>query len=153
MKKLYILIGRIIFWLSWPIQRVVLSFSTRTRVLVITQDNKVLLLRGWIGSGCWGLPGGALHRNEVPSHGASRELYEETGINISPDKLMKIGVAKHRQHGLRYKYYQFAVAIKTPKSVKTNKYEIADYCWQPISKLDELSLCEEVHSCIDNWNT
>jgi 8-oxo-dGTP pyrophosphatase MutT (NUDIX family) len=55
-----------------------------TRVAVIDADDRVLLLHTWdpgrAGSEVWELPGGGLEDGEVPTDGARRELYEETGI-------------------------------------------------------------------------
>ncbi len=35
----------------------------------------------------WGCPKGTLHEDERPSEGAAREVYEETGLKLSPSNL------------------------------------------------------------------
>jgi 8-oxo-dGTP pyrophosphatase MutT (NUDIX family) len=54
------------------------------RVAVIDAKRRVLLLHTWDpgvnDSEVWELPGGGLREGEIPSDGARRELYEETGI-------------------------------------------------------------------------
>jgi 8-oxo-dGTP pyrophosphatase MutT (NUDIX family) len=52
--------------------------------ICISPENKVLLVRGR-ASQKWSFPKGHKERNEPSFHCAMRELYEETGINISND--------------------------------------------------------------------
>jgi 8-oxo-dGTP diphosphatase len=47
---------------------------------------RLLLLRQPAMRG-WGLPAGLLKRNEHPSVGAARELFEETGVRVDPADL------------------------------------------------------------------
>ena len=47
---------------------------------------RLLLLRQPPGRK-WGLPAGLLRRGEPPVHGAARELYEETGVQLAPEQL------------------------------------------------------------------
>jgi 8-oxo-dGTP diphosphatase len=51
----------------------------------ILHDNKVLLLKknpGLFGAGKWNAPGGKLQPNETAEHCATREVYEETGLEV-----------------------------------------------------------------------
>lgn len=66
----------------------------------IIDDSKVLhrlLLQrktaGKFGEGKWNGPGGKLRLGEIPYDGAKREVYEETGLNVSNLKLH--GILKH----------------------------------------------------------
>lgn len=45
------------------------------------------------GEGTWTMPGGKLHYGESFEEGAKREIFEETGINISVDDLRVITVS------------------------------------------------------------
>ncbi len=56
--------------------------------------------------GRWVLPGGMLHRNEHPTDGARREVYEETGLRIIPCGLLAV---RHRilQDGTANVYWVF----------------------------------------------
>ncbi|GIF21089.1 hypothetical protein Ate02nite_38190 [Paractinoplanes tereljensis] len=47
---------------------------------------RLLLLRQPSHHG-WGLPAGLLKKNEHPHVGAARELFEETGVRVHPDKM------------------------------------------------------------------
>ena len=65
---------------------------------VITDDqNRVLVIRRR-DNGAWQLPGGILELDETPEAGTRREVREETGVDITLERLtgvyknMKIGV-------------------------------------------------------------
>ena len=55
--------------------------------------NKVLLVqrRNEPFQGCWALPGGFVDEHEDLSEAASRELKEETDVNLKPSKLKELG--------------------------------------------------------------
>ena len=56
----------------------------------------------WAGL-CWEVPGGGVLRDEDPICAASRELFEETGIAVSPGELTFLGRSAH-QNALVYSY-------------------------------------------------
>jgi 8-oxo-dGTP pyrophosphatase MutT (NUDIX family) len=58
----------------------------------MNEHNEVLLVRNWIGSQKWEMPGGGVKRNEDPAVGARRELFEETGIKAKPQELTHLGL-------------------------------------------------------------
>lgn len=60
--------------------------------IVLIQDNKILLGEriNSHGANHWGMPGGNLEFNEVPEHGAIREVLEETGIKLGTVKFWTI---------------------------------------------------------------
>jgi ADP-ribose pyrophosphatase YjhB (NUDIX family) len=45
------------------------------------------------GEGTWTMPGGKLHFLEKPEDGATRELFEETGMKTSPENLKLISLS------------------------------------------------------------
>ena len=62
------------------------------RVLLLDAQDRVLLFRGVDPEeperGTWWLtPGGGLDPGETPAQGASRELFEETGLRVDPAAL------------------------------------------------------------------
>jgi 8-oxo-dGTP pyrophosphatase MutT (NUDIX family) len=57
---------------------------------VYNELGQVLLVRGWVGSQQWELPGGAVEKGEAPQQAAGRELFEETGIVVSMDVLVYV---------------------------------------------------------------
>ncbi|QKJ25357.1 NUDIX domain-containing protein [Aquiluna borgnonia] len=66
-----------------------------TRALIRTPENRILLFLSHFppGSGLepqWVFPGGGLEENETPIDGILREIYEETGLSISPGDLVDL---------------------------------------------------------------
>lgn len=69
------------------------------RVLLLDADERVLLFRGLDPDqperGTWWItPGGGLDPGETHAEGAARELFEETGLRLPPDRL---GVPVHER--------------------------------------------------------
>lgn len=65
-----------------------------TLVFVFNEKNQILLAmkkRGF-GEGKWNGAGGKVDTGETIIEAASRELREETGINIAPEKMEARGV-------------------------------------------------------------
>lgn len=111
-------IGRIAFWVCWPLLRVYLRIGRRTRVLILAEGD-VLVVKGWFGSGDWQLPGGGVHRGEDPQAAAIREVAEETGIQLPAKKLTWLYFAKTRQRGLVFTYDCYVA--KLPKKPKITR--------------------------------
>lgn len=64
-------------------------------VLAVTAGGRVLVTRrhpdkAW--GGCWEYTGGSVVKGETPVQGALRELWEETGIAVSPEDLHPVYV-------------------------------------------------------------
>lgn len=56
---------------------------------VVFQGDKVLLVKEVV-DGCWTLPGGWADPNETPSEAAAREVWEESGYEVKPVKLLMV---------------------------------------------------------------
>lgn len=129
MKRAWVLIGRTVFWLSWPLLYAYFYSSHRTRVLVIV-DGEVLLVKPWLASGRWTLPGGGLHRREDPRTGAVRELREETGILVAPEDLHELSAARvTNRDGHKFFEYAFLVVLPVKPPTTRRKLEITDIIW------------------------
>ena len=63
----------------------------RTRVIVMLNDREILMVKNWLGSQKWTLPGGGMKRGESPEAAAARELLEETGLTVNHDQLDFLG--------------------------------------------------------------
>lgn len=127
-------VGKIVFWLSWPFLHVILRIGSRTRVLVIVEDD-VLLVKDIIGSGHWSLPGGGLKKGEQPVDGAVRELKEETALEVTAEKLQPKGEhTGHNGDGHTYRYHLFVLELPNKPSVQRQATELRDICWMPLKE-------------------
>lgn len=71
-----------------------MTFDTRPAAYaIIVQDDKILLPY-WVENGqeSWTLPGGGLDLAEHPVDGAIREVFEETGFQVSINGLLGVDV-------------------------------------------------------------
>lgn len=138
MKKLWQMVGVAAFWLSRPALRVYLRKTERTRV-IITAEGKVLLVKTWLGSGDWMLPGGGIHKDEEPAAAAIREVYEETGIRLQPADLKFSQSLLPREYNLTFKCSVFTAELAAALPLKAQKGEIIEVAWFNLKDLPKLS--------------
>ena len=120
--------GNIAFWVVWPALFVYLRLGERTRIAVIHED-EVLVVKPWLGSGKWILPGGGLHRGEKPIDGVLRELKEETGLVIEPHLIKSKGQKTIKNSGISASYHLFKADLKEEQLVVASKFEILEFKW------------------------
>ncbi len=90
----------------------------------------------------WAFPGGFLDMNETLQECASRELFEETGLNIESNLLEFFCIADNVQRDPRGRVISgiFTATIKTSKVVKVQASDDAsDVCWFNITEIPELA--------------
>lgn len=134
MKILWELTGKIIHWFARPFIYLLVRGSQRTRI-VVCSGNNIVIVKDWLGDGAWKLPGGGLHNGENPAVGAARELYEETSLNIQPDQLKPIEVKFSKQEDKKT-YRCFYVILSDQLDLKVKALnEIIDIRWMPINEL------------------
>ena len=152
MNKLWIIIGRTLFWLSWPASFAYLYFSRRTRIIVAVDDD-VLVVRGWLSGGWWGLPGGGLHHGENPAEGAARELREETGIHINGSDLQKLYSRRVKSElGLRYIAYAYALHFSKKPKLSKQTLELTHLDWINWRTLrDNPRTSQDIREFLDAW--
>ncbi len=100
---------------------------------VIDEQDRLLLLRH-VHHGMWGTPGGAMEPGETPAQAASRELREETGLQLEPHAL--VGVTGGPDHVVRYPNGDETAYVTTIFAVAWNGAdiepdgrEVDDYRW------------------------
>lgn len=133
MKQLWAGAGHTLFWLSWPLIWICVHGTTRTRV-VIHDGDKVLLVKGWLSSSKWLLPGGGLRHTEEPPAGAAREVYEETGIRLKPEELTVVGQGWTRENGLSFRIAAYHAELAGSQKARPNRTEITDARWFPVDE-------------------
>lgn len=141
--------GKVFFWVTWPVLWLYLRGSRRTRLLLICED-EFLVLQGRLHGGQWGLPGGGLHKNEIPVQGVLRELREETGILLQPTQVHHAYDGLYNYQGLKFKYVAFTARIDSKPSVKAQALEIKTITWQPL-KNPTLTLTNDTRTILDWW--
>ncbi len=145
--RLWQTIGIIGFRLTLPGLRLFLNDTQRSRVIVECQG-EILLVKPWLGSGAWMLPGGGIGKRENPARAAARELYEETAIKIQPKQLRALGSVPFNAFGLRYTNQCFYLQLaKKPQVYAEQFLEIAAMQWLPKDALPS-DCSPEVHAAL-----
>lgn len=96
MMNLYRLLGRVMrpFALGCFYAEGLVYKRPRVRVAVRNEHGELLLVKSWIGRREWELPGGGVNRGEDWITAAARELYEETGVTVSPEEMEHVLTTK-----------------------------------------------------------
>lgn len=67
-----------------------LILSPGVAAIVRNDDSEILCQRPSMSSDVWSLPAGSIEPGETPAEAAKREVYEETGLHVRPDKLLAV---------------------------------------------------------------
>lgn len=130
-------LGRIVYFFTLPLLRVILNGSHRTRIIVVV-NNEILLVKPWLGSGAWMLPGGGIDKGEKPIRAAARELHEETGIRCKSSALLRLGTVPFKHNGFVYTNDVFQLHLTAKPKVYAEQFlEIADFLWVSPQRLPE----------------
>ncbi|MDX1765726.1 MAG: NUDIX hydrolase [Candidatus Saccharimonadales bacterium] len=135
MKHLYAISGRIVNFFIRPVWEKLANGKPRSRLLVVHQ-NEILLVKNWISTQHWRLPGGGVGRSETPLEAAVREIHEEVGLEIAQKQLKKLG-RKDIRDGKATIIAELYLLEVDSKSIAVNKAEIVDHGWFKISQLPE----------------
>lgn len=66
-----------------------LIFSPSVVGIIRNEQNEILFVQE-AGGTMWGFPAGAIEIGETPAEAVIREVYEETGLNVIPKKLLGV---------------------------------------------------------------
>lgn len=135
MKQILRLLGKVAFWAGWPVWYLHFRLRPhRSRVLVIC-DGEVLLIKGWLGSGAWSLPGGGIKKGESIPAASVRELKEEVGIAVPESSVRSLGSYKNRTGGIGYQAECGVIELEEKPSLRLQWYEIADAKWFALEEI------------------
>ncbi|MEU8022434.1 NUDIX domain-containing protein [Micromonospora haikouensis] len=99
---------------------------------------RLLLLRQPPGHS-WTLPAGLLQRGEDPVVGAARELFEESGVRLSPDRL-RPAVPNAVVHAKGWVDVVFEAEVPASMTKLTvDGAEVFEAAWHPLDDLPRLS--------------
>ncbi|MFJ1864085.1 NUDIX domain-containing protein [Streptomyces sp. NPDC088097] len=106
-----------------------------TADVVCIRGNDVLVIeRGWPPhQGRLALPGGHVDPGETSRQAAARELFEETGVHVTPDALVLVGVWDAPERDPRGRYVTAAYKVTVPDgATATAGDDAAAVRWVPL---------------------
>ena len=118
-----------------PIQVVSCFVQYQDRILVLQRakkDEQHLL---------WGIPGGKLEKDEEPTQGLAREIYEETQIKIDPNFFQLLGKALSKTHcdGV-YGLFVYHTVLPFMPDITLTLDEHYTYKWVTIPEFESMKL-------------
>ena len=117
---------------------------------VIRDESGNILLVKAVNSAFWGLPAGAIDLGETPAEAVTREVFEETGLNISPQKIIGVfGGEKFRHtypNGDRVEYLTVVFECKiTGGNLENKDGEIFELEFFAVEEMPELAIPYPTH--------
>jgi ADP-ribose pyrophosphatase YjhB (NUDIX family) len=108
-----------------------------TTTLPVTKQGELVLLRRAIppGFGSWAQPGGFLEADETVIQGAVRETFEETGLEVEPERI--VGVYSRPQAAIVVLVFQAAIVgghmTVTPESLEVRAFPVERIPWSDLA--------------------
>ncbi|KAF5079945.1 Nucleoside triphosphatase NudI [anaerobic digester metagenome] len=125
-------------------------FGLAVRVILSDPDGKILILKRSTDSktnpGKWELPGGKVDQNESFDQALLREVYEETGLKITPDHV--VGVSEQNLHIIRAVHIIMSGRIVDGELTLSHEHE--GYAWVFLENLSDYELADWLHDFIAN---
>ena len=105
----------------------IITRTSRVRIIVRDENDRILLIKTWLSGNEWSLPGGGVDRGETYEEAACRELREETGIEVAEDTLVPLGVI--RSWGHEEVLFSAQAAASELPSVLPSRFEVKEARW------------------------
>lgn len=134
MRKIYSLTGKCLSILLLPALHFYGKLARKPRVRAfIYHDNKVLLVKNWLGEQKWTLPGGGIKKSESSRRALCREIEEELTIKLQEDDLIYIGeVCDTSSAPFNARCYFIEVSSLSHFKIS---HELLDARWFPLDRL------------------
>ena len=87
----------------------------------------------------WCVPAGKIESGELPIHAMIRELFEETGIKVTPSEVKNIGKLYIQKATSSYVYHLFQVVL-SKKPIVILSTEHSRYTWTNILDIENMDL-------------
>lgn len=149
MRRIKLCVGRVAFWLGWPLWWALMHDSERTRVLLVSGAS-VLVTRGTLSAGEWSLPGGGLRRGESAVDGACREVSEELGISIAAKQLRELAAERTYNSGIAYNAHYMVAELAAPLEPAT-RLEVAEVRWVTTDEVRGLTVDDATLRALELW--
>lgn len=101
-------------------------------------------------AGFWGVPAGKIERHESPISSAKRELFEETGIEISETSLLSQGQLYIRKPEIDYTYHLFALNLDNMPDIHLSA-EHQNYLWASPTEAQTLNLMKGAKEALNHY--
>lgn len=110
------------------------------RAVVFNEKDEILLVREK-ADGRWSLPGGWSDVGYSPKEVAVKEVREETGLEVSPVRLLAVmDMSKHPHPAIPYYVYKFFILCAWEGGTFTEAFDILGKGFFPLDALPPLSL-------------
>lgn len=98
--------------------------------------------------GYWGIPSGKVNEKETHIHAAIRELFEETGILVSSEKLAFVGTFHVVNTDMSFLYSLFVCQLDAFPQVKIRNEEHIRHAWFKLPDALRLQLIPDLDGCL-----
>lgn len=96
------------------------SRHPRTRAMLLS-DGEVYLVKNWLSSQRWTMPGGGVERGETEREALRRELNEEINFDINEDRFTHIGIFRHTHMFATYRHSAYMATVDKNTLHETEK--------------------------------
>ncbi len=122
--------------------------TTHGALVVLASEGEVLLVRNsYVPYYC--LPGGYIHGGETARQAVLRELTEEVGIEVEPDRLSLELERTHEWEGKRDHVQIFALDLAVRPSIAVDHREVVEASWWAPERALALDLFPPLRSVLE----